>query len=181
MPFDSSSEYLTAAQRETVAKLKAAFADRRFKTGEAAMALGREKASASSSLNSLVLKGAAFRVDVGTFCMVNHNADAQERGSDPSPKTKIFIPLTIKFAPQAPISSVDQALAWFKGNKISVERIGERFLIDNRLRVTAEQLVITAERRRVSVGKYPPEKPRLVGHLPTSIPEPTIKQLMRGR
>lgn len=182
MPNDETAA-LTADQLSTVKSMKDAFGNATFSALGAGALLNLPKASAAAILCNLVAKGALYRESVGYFTFVKPRAEDRELSERDARviRESARDPVLPVISFGDPITSVERAIGWLTAFRISVEPQGSIFLVDNRFRLSEEQLIASAERRRTHRDRYPPQKPRTVRHLPTQMVAPTADQMMRGR
>lgn len=173
--------FVTPAQAETLKVLRDKFGYRGFSAVDAMKALGRtNRQSVVCSLSNMVIKGALTRPFNGSLYAIDVTEFLTAPKSVPEPVAVEPETNELDAILAGPIRDTDHALAWLRLFKISVEHVGSRFKIDGRQPVTAEQLVIVAERRRTNKERYPDQYPRL-NRLPTDIPDPSPQQRMRKR
>lgn len=177
MAIDPNKTYpLVDAQLALVAALSAAFGDGTFNARDASDVLGCHKASVAARLANLVHKGAAFRVETGVFSMVKPARLFDEEDARTAREEIGDIEIVDR-----PITDPEQAFNWLRSRKVDVARFGDLFLLSGRIRLTAEQLVASAERRRTVQTHQRNPRSMLIDRLPTQIPEPKDAQRMRGR
>jgi hypothetical protein len=177
-------------QQEIARSLMIHFGDKTFNAARAAGVIGLARASAAAYLSMMVKAGAVHRIRDGVFSMIEPGTVAEEppkRRAGPKPPAFVDeAPLPAELEPalapdhMRPFSTIHDAVQWLIERRVSVKPVGVLYLIEERQRVTEEQLIVIVNKRRRKVPHLKQWR-SMAAYLPSEIPPPPIEQLRARR